>query len=139
MYRHLLILPDGTELFSGVEQENALQSVTVTQAVNSGEELTLGSACACELRAELITPNGGLSLAAGDGVTVLRVDEAGNQTQMGVYYLEKPVRSSAHTMSLTAYDAVSRLDKDLTGWLAGLENGLMRWGNLPGWSVTNAA
>lgn len=121
MYRHLLILPNGTELFSGPEQENALQSVTVTQSVNTGEELTLGSACACELQAELITPYGGLSLAAGDAVTLFRMDEEENRQQMGVFYLEKPVRSTSHTMTLTAYDVVSRLDKDLTQWLAKLD------------------
>ena len=47
MYRHLLILPDGRELFSGAEQENVLQSVMLTEAVNIAEELTLGSAWAC--------------------------------------------------------------------------------------------
>lgn len=121
MYRHLLILPDGTELFSGPEQENALQSVTVTQCVNSGEELTLGSACACELRAELITPNGGLSLAAGDAVTLFSVDEEENRQQLGIFWLEKPMRATGHTMTLTGYDGVSRLDQDLTDWLAGLD------------------
>ena len=121
MYRHLLILPDGTEIFSGAERENVLQSVTVTRSVNAGQELTLGSACAGELRAELITPNGGLSLAAGDAVTVFRVDETEARTQMGIFYLEKPERGSAHTLQLTGYDAVSRLDTDLTGWLKDLD------------------
>ena len=121
MYRHLLILPDGTELFSGAEQENAVQSVTVTQAVNNGEELTLGSACTCELQAELITPNGGLSLAAGDAITVFRVDEEENRQQIGVFYLEKPVHPTAHTTTIHAYDGVCCLDKNLTDWLAGLE------------------
>ena len=121
MYRHLLILPDGTEIFSGPEQEIALLSVTLTQSVNMGEELTLGSACAWELQAELLTPQGGLSLAAGDAVTVFRVAEDGTRTQAGVFYLEKPEKPSAYTMSLTAYDAVSLLDQDLTQWLAELD------------------
>lgn len=121
MYRHLLILPDGTEVFSGAERENALQSVIVTQSVNAGQELTIGSACASELRAELITPNGGLSLAAGDAVTVFRVGADETRTQMGIFYLEKPERTSAHTLQLTGYDAVSRLDADLTQWLAELD------------------
>lgn len=121
MYRHLLILPDGTELFSGAEQENVLQSVSVTQSVNTGEELTLGSVCACELQAELITPYGGLSLAAGDVITLYRVDEANDRQQMGVFYLQKPERTTSHTLTLKAYDGVSCLDKDLTGWLAELD------------------
>ena len=121
MYRHILILPDGTELFSGPEQKNALRSVTVTQCINSGEELTLGSACACELRAELITPHGGLSLAAGDVVTLFEVDEANNRRQTGVFWLEKPVCSTTHTMELIAYDSINQLDKNLTNWLAQLD------------------
>ena len=58
MYTHVLILPDGRELSSGIQQEQALQSVTVTLAVNQGQELTLGSVCAAELQAELIIPYG---------------------------------------------------------------------------------
>ena len=121
MYRHLLILPDGMELFSGPEQENALQSVSILQTVNTGEELTLGAVCAQELQAELITPHGGLSLSAGDAVTLFRVDEEDNRQQIGVFYLEKPQYPTAYTMSLTAYDGINLLDKDLTRWLIELD------------------
>lgn len=121
MYRHLLILPSGEELFSGPEQENALQNVTLTETVNSSEELTLGSACACELWAQLITPHSGLALGAEDEVVLYRVEEDGSRHRMGTFWLEKPVHTTAHTMELTAYDAVSRLDQDLTEWLANLE------------------
>lgn len=123
MYRHLLILPDGRELSSGPEQENVLQSVTLSMSVNSGEELTLGSACACELQMQLITPNGGLSFTAGDRVILYRQEEENHRYPMGVFWLEKPVHPTAHTMTLVAYDAVSRLDQDLTEWLAELN----RW------------
>lgn len=121
MYRHLLILPDGRELFSGPEQENALQSVVLTEAVNSAEELTLGSACACELQAQLLTPHSGLSLQAGDRIVLYRVDAEENRHRIGTFWTEKPVHTTAHTMTLTAYDAVSRLDRNLTRWLAELD------------------
>lgn len=121
MYRHLLILPDGRELSSGLEQENVLQSVSLSMCVNSAEELTLGSACACELQLQLITPDSGLSLNAGDRVILYRQEEARLPEQMGVFWLEKPVHPTAHTMTVTAYDAVSRLDQDLTLWLAELD------------------
>ena len=120
MYRHLLILSDGTEVFSGPEELHAIQSVKLTQTVNSGEELCLGSVCACELQVQLITP-GGLSPAAGDTVTLFQVDEEENRQQIGLFWLEKPERPNSSTLSLTAYDAVSRLDKDLTQWLAQLQ------------------
>ena len=70
MLKNLIILPDGTELFSGVGTVNALRNVTVTQSVNAGTELTLGSACANMLEATLITPAGGLQIPAGMEVTL---------------------------------------------------------------------
>ena len=120
MYRHLLILPDGREVFSGPEQKNAIRQVRLVQTVNQGTELTLGSACSCELQAELFT-DGSLSLSAGDRITLLQVDEEENRQQVGVFWLEKPEFPTAHTMSLTAYDSVNRLDRDLTQWLAALD------------------
>lgn len=120
MYRHLLVLPDGSEVFSGPEQKHAIRQVRLIQTVNQGTELTLGSACTCELQAELFT-DGSLSLSAGDRITLLRVDNEENRQQVGVFWLEKPEFPTAHTMSLTAYDSVNRLDKDLTQWLAALD------------------
>ena len=121
MYRHLLILPDGREIFSGDDRDNAIASVTLTRSVNAGQELNPGSACAAEMKAELITPEGALNLSAGDRVILQIVEEGDIRRQVGVFYLEKPVRTSAHTLQLLGYDGVSLLDRDLTGWLAGLE------------------
>lgn len=121
MIRHLICLPDGTALFSGADQVNAVQSVTLTTCVNSGEELTLGSACAAMMEATLITPGGGLTLTAGEEVTLYQVDEAGQRRKAGVFILERPTRPSANTMKLVGYDRLTRLDKDLTGWLAALQ------------------
>ena len=120
MLKNLLILPEGTKLFSGSATENAIQSVTLTQCVNSEVELTIGSTCANMLEATLITPNGGLSLTAGDEVTLFKVDE-NTLHKVGVFILEKPTRPTAHTMKLTGYDRVTKLDKDLTEWLKGLD------------------
>lgn len=118
--KHLIILPDGTELFSGEETVNAIQSVTITQTVNSEENLTLGSVCAGMMEAKVITPGGGLSLTAGDEITLYRVQDDG-RTQIGRFILEKPTRTSANAMKLTAFDAVTKLDKDLSTWLAQLD------------------
>lgn len=121
MYRHLLIFPDGRELYSGAGQENVLQSVMLTETVNSAEELTLGSVCACELQAQLITPHSGLPIQAGEQIILYRVDAEENRHRIGTFWTEKPVHTTAHTMTLTAYDAVSLLDRNLTRWLAELD------------------
>lgn len=120
MFKSILVLPDGTELSSGPGTVNAIQSVTVTQCVNDSQELSLGSVCASMLEARVITPGGGLVLAAGQQITLYREQE-GARHKVGVFLLEKPTRPSANTYSITAYDRVIRLDQDLTGWLAGLD------------------
>ena len=53
MLRTMIRLADGTELFSGPEQDNVIRSVKLTECVNSGKELTLGSACANMVEADL--------------------------------------------------------------------------------------
>ncbi len=121
MLRNLIILPDGTELYSGAGQVNALKSVTLTECVNSGEELTIGSVCANMLEATLISPGGGLTIPAGTEVTLYQVDDDGTRAKVGLFTTEKPIRSSANSYKLTAYDRVSRLDRGLTDWLAGLD------------------
>lgn len=120
MLRTLIVLPDGTELFSGVGAVNAIQSATITECVNGAQELTLGSCCANMVEAKIIAPEGGLSIAAGDEITVYKVDDAGQRYKVGLFTTEKPTRESANRLSITAYDRVSWLDKDLTQWVAGL-------------------
>ena len=120
MLRHLLILPDGTQVFSGAGTVHAIQSVNLTECVNSTQELTLGSTCACMLEAKLITPGGGIALSAGDEVTLYEVEESGARRKVGLFTLEKPTRPSQNTMQLTAYDRITWLDKDMSDWLASL-------------------
>lgn len=121
MLRNLIVLPDGTELFSGTNEKNAIENVKLTQSVNSENELTLGSVCSSMLEAKIITPSGGLNIAAGTEVTLYNVNDAGARTKIGLFTLEKPTRPSANTYRITAFDRVSWLDKDLTEWIAGLD------------------
>ena len=121
MYKHLLILPDGAELFSGDTQTDALQSVKLTYAVNNGEELTLGSACSASLEATVLLSENTTRLEAGIPIQVYAVDDARQRTLLGVYYLETPARPARNLLELTAQDSVSLLDKDLTQWLSALE------------------
>lgn len=130
MLKTLIVLPDGTELFSGVGLLNAIRSVAITECVNGSQELTLGSTCANMIEVKLITPEGGLSIAAGDELTVYRVDDAGHRYQVGLFTTEKPTRTGAHTLSITAYDRVSWLDKDLSWWLVGLQQWPIRLSDL---------
>ena len=120
MLKNMIVLPDGTEIYSGTGMQNALQSSSVTECVNSGTELTLGSVCASMLEAKIITPGGGLNIAAGTEVTLYKVDDLHTRTKVGLFTLEKPTRPSPNAYKITAYDRISWLDKDLTQWLVGL-------------------
>lgn len=119
MSKTIIILPDGREIASGPETVNAVKSVTFTECVNTGRELTLGSVCANSVEIKLITPAGGLAVNAGDELRVYTVDH-GVRRQAGIFIAEKPTRPSPNALHITAYDRIIRLDKDLTGWLESL-------------------
>lgn len=127
MKRNLIVLPDGTKLYSGTGTQNAIQSVTVTESVNSGTELTLGSVCCSCLEATIINPGGGLLLNAGDVVQLYKFETDEDLQsfdrceKVGTFLLEKPVRPTANTLKITAYDFISMLDKDLSDWLLSLD------------------
>ena len=121
MLKNLLILPGGREISSGTAGVG-IGSVTLTQTVNAGEELTLGSVCASMLEATLYD-GGQLSLACGDEVTLYKLDDAGNRRKIGIFILEKPVRAGKNTYKILGYDRVSLLDRDVSEWL----NSLSGW------------
>lgn len=121
MLKNLIVLPDGTELFSGEGTVNAIQKVTLTQRVNEGRELTLGSVCAGVLEVDLITPHGILHILPETELTLYKVDGGGTRTPAGIFRVESAVRIGAHRYRVTAYDRLCRLDRDLTQWLEGLD------------------
>lgn len=175
----LIVLPDGTEIFSGPGGGPKVQNSTIKKMVNDGQELNIGSCCSARFECTLLNPGGELSIAAGDEITVYRVDTTqpmalandvttevdsngvfhvyvsgaevapvidaagdlrypgvdailvdGNltfttanaaRTMVGRFTLEEPTRPTPNSYRITAYDRVSRLDKDLTDWLLSLD------------------
>lgn len=117
MYQSVLRLKDGTELTGGAAG-NAIKSITLHTAVNSGQEFTIGSAFSDYIEAEIwADPGGSLQITAGDALTLYRQDDAGNRTKVGVFYAEKPTRTKRNSYKVTAYDNMSKLDADFSGWL----------------------
>lgn len=117
MYQSVLRLKDGTELTGGAAG-NAIKSITLHTAVNAGQEFTIGSAFSDYIEAEIwADPGGSLQITAGDALTYYRQDDAGNRTKMGVFYAEKPTRTKRNSYKVTAYDTMSKLDADFSGWL----------------------
>lgn len=117
MYYSVLLLPNGTELKGG-EAGSTLKALTLHTAVNAGQEFTIGSAFSDYIEAEIwADPGGSLQITAGDVLTYYRQDDAGNRTKVGVFYAEKPTRTKRNSYKVTAYDTMSKLDADFSGWL----------------------
>ena len=117
MLQPILTLPSGTELKGG-SPGSAVKSLTLHTAVNAGQEFTIGSAFSDYIEAEIwADPGGSLQITAGDALTLYRQDDAGNRTKVGVFYAEKPTRTKRNSYKITAYDNMSKLDADFSGWL----------------------
>jgi len=117
MYYSVLRLPNGTELKGG-EAGSTLKALTLHAAVNAGQEFTIGSAFSDYIEAEIwADPGGSLQITAGDALTYYRQDDAGSRTKVSVFYAEKPTRTKRNSYKITAYDTMSKLDADFSGWL----------------------
>lgn len=104
-----LILPDGTMLSSGTPGQAAILSFTHTASVNSGQEIEPGACCAAMIRAELL---GQPAIESGMELTVYRDDRL-----LGRFLVKETTRNGPF-LSVTAYDRITLLDQELTGWLA---------------------
>ena len=119
MLNYLLVKEDGSEIGSTI-----ILSCTLTTSVNSENEFTLGSACTDEIEVEYIAANEKL-IAQGDKLTLYTVNDANTRTKAGVFYCEKPeyqgmmreVSGSNAVYKVVAYDTMSKLDADFSGWL----------------------
>lgn len=117
MLQPILTLSSGTELKGG-SPGSAVKSLTLHTAVNAGQEFTIGSAFSDYIEAEIwADPGGSLQITAGDALTLYRQDDAGSRTKVGVFYAEKPTRTKRNSYKVTAYDTMSKLDTDFSGWL----------------------
>lgn len=117
MYQPILTLSSGTELKGG-SPGSAVKSLTLHTAVNAGQEFAIGSAFSDYIEAEIwADPGGSLQITAGDALAYYRQDDAGNRTKVGVFYAEKPTRTKRNSYKVTAYDTMSKLDADFSGWL----------------------
>ena len=113
MLAHKLTLADGTVLGA-----NAIRSVTLTEQVSDQDDLCPGAACAACAEIELWAPENKVQIAQGEELVLARVDTtAGTETQVGIFLAEKPEKSSANVYTVTAYDRMTLLDKDLSPWL----------------------
>lgn len=118
--KNIIELPDGTRISSGADAERSIKSCTLTECVNSGTELTLGSACCFCLEAQILTKGVKLGLNTGDLIKLYKADDQGNEVKIGTFRLDAPSKKSDNIYKITAYDRIANLDKDLSAWLKSL-------------------
>ncbi len=118
MLRTLIVLPDGTEIFSGAPGA-AVVSTALTRAVNGGKELTLGSTEPSVLTCEL-TEAAGVQILPGQWLQVYRSDGSTRQLA-GNFLVSQTQRKSGGILRFQAEDCLCRLEQDVSDWLAELE------------------
>lgn len=116
MVKHSIILDDGTQIRAGVG-EPAILSVNLTQTVNSQTQLLPGSVCAAMAKIVLFGQN---PIAQGAAFALWEEREDGAKKALGRFLAEAPECTGANTVSVTAYDTVTLLDRELGDWVAGL-------------------
>ena len=121
MGKSILVLPDGGEISSGAGSGWAIESVRLTQSVNEGQQLFLGSACAGMLEVKLLSGQNPLDIQAGQELTLYQENDQGLRRKIGLFTMEKPEIATANTRKWTGYDRVSWLDRDLSIWLGELD------------------
>jgi len=109
----------------------AILSMGLTQAVNSGEMLTLGSVCAAVAEISLMT-DGTCPIAQGEEFTLYK-EGNGRRWCLGRFTAQKPQWSSRYRLKLTAYDPVAKLDRDMTRALAARTDWPYTLGELARW------
>ena len=115
--RHIIVLPDGTELCSGDPLTDAVRSVSLTESVssnvNGSADVEPGAAVAAELVLEAMMASARL-ITAGMQLVVYRENLEGSRTLVGQYNAEKPTRASRNIYKVFAYDTVAQLDRNLS-------------------------
>lgn len=114
---HTILLPDGRALTSGLGVSPSIRKVTLTQQVNTEQALTCGSVFSACLEAQLFCEEE-MPVFVGDRVELQR-----NGEKQGVFYVQNLEKTGKGIYKLTAYDSLSLLDKEVSGWLESLS----RW------------
>lgn len=108
MLRNKLVKSDGSVIDSSV-----ILSCEYTEGVNSATNLTLGDTTSSELTVEVLST---VEVEAGEVLTYYII-ENNVETKIGVFNVDKPTRVSRNHMRFSAYDNLSKTEKNFSDWL----------------------
>ena len=121
MHKSILVLDGKTQVEGGTAGKNAVMSVTHTATVSNTEDLTPGAACSAKIETVLwVEPGEQLSVTSGTKIEYYR-ESGGQRKLVGTFWAVKPTKQSRNTYKVFAYDAVSKLDKNLSVWLRSIQ------------------
>ena len=96
-----------------------VKSVVYKAAVNADVDLRPGCVSSAFITVEVFGAQSSAP-AVGEALTCYRLDDVGNETLLGIFYAE-PAVSSRTTYTITAYDAIHKLDVDYSVRLAEIQ------------------
>lgn len=99
----------------GTTELTNIKSTTFTEKVNADTDIMPGCVASAYIQVEAFGNRSDAPLA-GEALKYYQVDSEQNETLIGTFYAEPSVPSKS-TYSFVAYDAVSKLDVDFSGWL----------------------
>ena len=117
MFYNKFVLADGTVLYDNIV------SVSWTEQVNSdSDNITPGAVCSNAIDISFwVRSDDTLKIAQGTELTYYKVDDyTAVETKIGVFTCEKPEKDGSNKYKVTAYDNVTKLDIDVSGWLNAL-------------------
>lgn len=98
------------------------KSLSVIREVNGETNIMPGCATAAMLRVNIWGESGNI-VSTGDTVKYYQSEDDGTTwTLKGLFYAQKPSQVTRNSFGLIAYDAITKLDVDLTEWLSDESN-----------------
>lgn len=117
MTTSILQLPDGTRVSSGLSEVLTIKSLTHSHNINPSTNLDFGTACSSQIKVDMLDFSEVERIRTGDELRYYAKRSNGVETLIGIFYVESPIRTSAHTYSFTAYDRMIKFDVDISEWL----------------------
>ena len=108
MLRNKLVRSNGSIIDSSV-----IISCEFTEEVNCGSNLSFGDVTSSELSVEIRSTE---AIQPGEVLTYYMIEDD-VETLIGEFITEKPTVASRTTIRFSAYDNVSKTEKDISGWL----------------------
>lgn len=124
--KSLIVFPDGEEISSGCEASPAIKSLTCSRTAVAETDFAYGGACPAVVDVTLLDKSGIYSVPVGEEFIYYEVDSDGQRKKIGTFVVVTAKKASPYSLTLSAMDYMTKLDTDMSEWLA----------NLDGWPYT---